>query len=193
MSKAPEKEAGGDAAPSGKKQKLIIIIAVVVALVLGGVGALLVMKKNSKAEDEEDAAPAKTEKAAHGKKGKGHAPAAPPTMFKLEPFVVKLRPEEGKPEQYMQTVLELEVLDSHTADLVKPMTAKIRSKVLLMLMSKQAADLSTPKGVESLTIDLRNEINTILLGGERAVLQDPTQVGPDDLVLGVYMTQFIIQ
>lgn len=192
MSKAPEKEAGGNAAPSGKKQKLVIIIAVVVVLVLGGVGALLMMKKNSNAEDEEDAAPAKTAKA-HGKKGKGHTPAAPPTMFKLEPFVVKLRPEEGKPEQYMQTVLELEVLDSHTADLVKPMTAKIRSKVLLMLMSKQAADLSTPKGVESLTIDLRNEINTILLGGERAVLQDPTQVGPDDLVLGVYMTQFIIQ
>lgn len=190
MAKAPEKTEGtAEAAPkSGKKQQLIIIIGVVVALLLAGVGFLLFTKKNQAAEDE-DPKPA----AAHSKKAKSHEPAKPPAMFKLEPFTVKLQPDEGKPEQYMQTVLELEVLDSHTADQVKPMTAKIRSRVLLLLMSKTAADLSSPKGIEALTIELRNEINKILLGGERTPGEDPSKVGPDDLVQGVYMTQFIIQ
>lgn len=186
MSKAPEKSEAAEAPKSGKKKQLFIIGAVVAVLLLGG-GGFLLLKKSPPPEDE-DAKPA-----AHGKKSKSHEPAKPPAMFKLDPFTVKLLPEEGKAEQYMQTVLELEVLDSHTADTLKPMSAKIRSKVLLILMSKTSASLATPKGVEALTIELRNEINNILLGGERVPAEDPSKVGPDDLVQGVYMTQFIIQ
>ncbi len=185
MAKEPAKTedaAPADAAPKSKKKMVIIIVAaVVLALVLGGGAAFFIIKKNHVASNDEEA---KTEQP----KKKNEAP---PVIVKLDPFTVKLQPDEGKPEQYMQTVVEMEVLDAHVADKIKSYTSKIRSKTVLLLMGKKPSDLSTPEGVEKLANDIRNMLNEILDGATKP--PETTQATAEDSVQAVYLTQFIIQ
>jgi len=185
MAKAPDK-AGEPAAEapanaSNKKRGLIIIILGVVLLVASAGGGFLFWKNSHKAEGDEA-------KAEHAKNAKAEAP---PVIVKLDQFTVKLQADENKPEQYIQTVIELEVIDSHTADKVKSLTAKIRSKVLLLLMGKTPSELSSPQGVEALTAEIRNHVNEIIDGAVRP--PGTLKAGPDDSVQAVYLTQFIIQ
>ncbi len=191
MSKAPEKTEG-DAAPAkgGSKKKLIIIIAVVVVLLVGGLAGLLLMKKSHPPADGEEA-DGGAHKSAKAKKDK---PEAPPIMVKLDQFTVKLQPdEEARADHYMQATLELEVLDNAAGERVKVFTSKIRAKVLLMLMGKTPAEMSTPQGIEKLTTDLRIEINKILDGGTATTAAAPAKANPDDSVQAVYLTQFLVQ
>lgn len=188
MAKAPEKteEPAAEGAPAkpNKKRLMMIIGAVVAVLALGGGGAAFFMMKKSHKEPTE-AEEAKAEKA---KKIKAEAP---PVIVKLDQFTVKLQPDEGKAEQYMQTVIELEVQDAAVADRVKIFMSKIRAKVLLLLLGKTPSELSSPQGVELLSAEIRNEINQILDGTVRPA--GTLKPGPDDSVQAVYLTQFIIQ
>ncbi len=186
MAKAPDKpeEAATEAAPpkANKKRLIIIIGAVVLLLVLSATGAYF-WKKGQKAESDDP-------KVEHTKKEKGKA-EAPPVIVKLDQFTVKLQSDENKPEQYMQTVIELEVIDNQAAEKVKVLTSKIRSKVLLLLMGKTPSELSSPQGVETLSAEIRNQINQIVDGGSHP--PGTIKAGPDDSVQAVYLTQFIIQ
>ena len=209
MAKAPEKteEPAAEGAPAkpNKKRLMMIIGAVVAVLALGGGGAAFFMMKKSHKEPTE-AEEAKAEKAKKikaeviRKVGLGMAKAekamyieaeAPPVIVKLDQFTVKLQPDEGKAEQYMQTVIELEVQDAAVADRVKIFMSKIRAKVLLLLLGKTPSELSSPQGVELLSAEIRNEINQILDGTVRPA--GTLKPGPDDSVQAVYLTQFIIQ
>ncbi len=191
MAKAPEKTEGDAAtAKGGSKKKLIIIIAVVAVLLVGGLAGLLIMKKSHPPADDEEAEEG-THKPSKAKKSK---PEAPPIMVKLDQFTVKLQPdEEARADHYMQATLELEVLDNAAGERVKVFTSKIRSKVLLMLMGKTPAEMSTPQGIETLTTDLRVEINKILDGTTATATAAPAKPNPDDSVQAVYLTQFLVQ
>lgn len=199
MAKAPEKTEGEAPPAKGSKKKLIIIIAVVVVLLVGGIVGLLVFKKSHPPADEEEA-DGGTHKSAKAKKGK---PEAPPIMVKLDQFTVKLQAndDESRADHYMQATLELEVLDNATGERIKVFMSKIRAKVLLMLMGKTPAEMSTPQGIETLTSDLRNEINKILDGTSPAAAAAATgsatgaatKPNPDDSVQAVYLTQFLVQ
>lgn len=185
MAKATEKpEEAATEGSSKSNKKLIVIVAVVaVVLILGGVGAFFMMKKNQQAAEDMDEA-----KAEKIKKIKAETP---PVIVKLDQFTVKLQPDEGRPEQYMQTVVELEVQDAMVADRVKTYMSKIRARLLLLLLGKTPSELSSPEGVELLAADIRNEINQILDGTVRP--KGTLKAGPDDSVQAVYLTQFIIQ
>lgn len=198
MAKAPAKQeaAAEEAAPPKPKNKLILIIVIVLVLVLGlgGGGAYLFLKKKPAAGDDEDAA------SAHAK------PEAKPMFVKLEAFTVKLMPDEGKAEQqFMQTVPEFKVLNAHVAENVKNYMPEIRHNILLLLSSRKPAELSTPQGMEKLSIDIRNAVNQILDGGPNPAKhekgaskaqKEPTQddkPGPEDSVQAVLFSTFIIQ
>lgn len=198
MAKAPAKqeEAAADAAaPAKPKNKLILLIAigVVLVLALGGGGAYILLKKKQAAGNEDEAA------TAHAK------PEAKPTFVKLEAFTVKLMPDEGKQDQqFMQTVPELKVLNLHVADNVKNYMPEIRHNVLLLLSSRKPSELSTPQGMERLSIDLRKKINQILdgepapvkkKGGAKAEKEEVNedQPAPEDSVQAVLFSTFIIQ
>lgn len=187
MAKAPEKTDEESAAPppakAGKKKLLIIIVSLVLVLAMAGGAGFFILKKNQQppSEDEE----AKQERIKRIKA------EAPPVIVKLDQFTVKLQPEEGKPEQYMQTVIEFEVLDNQTAERIKVFMSKIRAKILLILLGKMPSEISSPQGVELLTAEIRNETNHILDGTTRPL--DSLKPGPDDSVQAVYLTQFIIQ
>lgn len=184
MAKAPTPAESADESPKkNSKMLLIIIIALVLVLILGGGAAVLLMKKSQQPLTEDDEV--RQEKIERIKSEK------PPVMVKLDQFTVKLQPEQNMPEQYMQTVVEFEVLDNQAADRTKVFMSKIRAKILLILLGKTAAEISTPQGVELLTTEIRNETNHILDGTDRPA--DRQLPGPDDSVQAVYLTQFIIQ
>ncbi|MBI3525156.1 MAG: flagellar basal body-associated FliL family protein [Betaproteobacteria bacterium] len=177
MAKAPDKQEAPpvEAAPKKKKLLLIIVVGLVLALVVGGGAAFILLKKRANADP--DAEQVKPEK--------------PPTFVKLDPFTVKLQPEDGKPEQYMQTTPELKVLDSHVAEKAKVYMPEIRHNMLLLLSGKKPSELSTPQGMEKLSMEIRNKVNQIL-GGE-AQAADNAKVGQDDPVQAVLFSTFIIQ
>ncbi|MBV2234779.1 MAG: flagellar basal body-associated FliL family protein [Sterolibacterium sp.] len=186
MAKAPEKssdDAAAVPAKAGKKPTLIILASLILLLVIGGGAGFFMLKKNQQpaTEDEE----AKLEKIKRIKA------ETPPVMVKLDQFTVKLQPEDDKAEQYMQAVVEFEVLDSQSADRVKVFMSKIRAKILLILLGKTPSEISSPQGVELLTTEIRNETNHILDGTTRPPATPLP--GPDDSVQAVYLTQFIIQ
>lgn len=184
MAKAPEKqeESIPEAPPIKSKRKLFVMggIGLLVLLILGGAGFFF-WKNSHKAETDE----AKIE---HVKKIKLDTP---PIIVKLDQFTVKLQPDEGRPEQYMQAVVELDVIDNQSAERVRSFMSKIRANVLLLMLAKTPSDLSTPQGVEKLAAEIRNMINQILDGGVRP--PGAMKAGPDDSVQAVYLTQFIIQ
>ncbi len=180
MAKAPDKQENppAEAAPKKKKLLLIIIVGLVLVLAVGGGAAFILLKKNKSADADPNAE--------HEVKLE-----APPTFVKLEPFTVKLQPEEGKPEQYMQTTPELKVLDKHVAEKAKVYMPEIRHNVLLLLSGKKPSELSTPQGMEKLSLEIRSETNRILGGADKT--SGTAKSGPDDPVQAVMFSSFIIQ
>jgi flagellar FliL protein len=193
---APKKEVPA-AAPDGKqkpkrKGKLLLILAAVTGLVVlaGGatVGYLLLAKK--------DGADGAAEAATHKAKA--------PVFVNLEPFTVNLQPENG--EQFLQTVATLRVLDSGVADSIKLYMPELRHKVLMLLSSKKPSEISTPEGRESLSEEIRKQINAVLNAAAgrpiktaavkpigAAAAKPAPALAPNDPVQSVLFTSFIVQ
>lgn len=189
----------GEGAPKKKPKLLLFIIIGVVVLVIGGGGAAFMLLKKSAPVDEEDG----EEVAVKSEKKAKKDPEAPPVFVKLEPFTVKLQAEQQ--EAYLQATPELRVLDAPVGDRVKQYMPEIRHKVLLLISGHKASELGTPQGVQSLSNDIRKEINLTIDGPkikpkakgkkakEEAPVEPSDQPGPDDSVQAVLFTSFIIQ
>lgn len=203
--KKPEADAGGEAAAPPKKKKLLLMIIVgVLVLVLGGGGAMMMLKKKPVDEEGDDEHPAKEEKSAKkAKKKDGHD--TPPVFVKLDAFTVKLQVDQQ--EAYLQTTPELRVVDLPVGDKVKAYMPEIRHKITLILMSRKAADISGPVGVQKLANEIRVAINRILDGpktvkkkGKKGQVVEEEEheeitdeADPSDSVQAVLFTSFIIQ
>jgi flagellar protein FliL len=186
MAKAPAAKQEEPVAPKGKKTLVIIMIAVLLAvLVLGGAAAFLLLKKKpGEGEEEAPKAAAKHEVA--------------PAFLRLEPFTVKLQPFEDKPDQYLQVVPELKLVNLLAGEKVKQYMPEIRHNMLLILSAKNSGELSSPPGVEKLSAELRSKTNQILgapapKGAAPGTLAAPEKAGPEDPVQEVLFTSFIIQ
>lgn len=195
-----EKKSEGDDAPKPRKSKLLLFIIIgVLVVVLGGGGAayFLIKKKAHDAEDEGDE-PVKT-----SKRAKNSNPDAPPVFVKLEPFTVKLQPEQY--EAYLQATPELRVVDAPVGDKIKQYMPEIRHKVLLLMSGKKGSELSTPQGVQKLSNEMREQVNLIVDGPKvkkkgkgkeaaPAAAEPPgDEADPNDSVQAVLFTSFIIQ
>jgi len=165
-------EAKAEAAPAGggSKMKLIVIIAVAVLVAGGGGGgaAWFFLHKPAGAEGKAEAhkEPVKT---------------GPPVFVALEQFTVNLQPDNGS-DQYLQTALTLQVAGAEQEELVKLNMPKVRSRLLLLLSSKKAADINTAAGKEKLAAEI---IAQMKLPFE--------EKGPPQEVTDVLFTSFIIQ
>jgi flagellar FliL protein len=165
-------------APAGGGSKKLIIIILAVVLVLGAAGggaAWFFLHGKADAGEEHDEAPAKK-----GKKPK--KPVGPPEYVPVEPFTVNLQPGESGTDQYLQVAFTLEVGGMEEKENIKNNMAKVRSRMLLLLSSKRAADISTPDG----KIQLAKEIV--------AQLKEPFEDrGSPQEIEDVLFTSFIIQ
>ena len=159
----PIEEAMEGAAPPKKSKKKLFLIAGALLLAAGGGGAWYFMGNQGG-----EGAPAKQE-----------APK-PPVFVNMEPFTVNLQPENG--DQYLQVQFTLQVADQTQVEQVKLYMPLVRSRVLLLLSSKKASEISTPEGKKK----LQEEIIT-------TIKQPFTPQSPPQGVTGVFFTSFVIQ
>jgi flagellar FliL protein len=162
-------------ASGGSKKLIIIILAVVLVLGAAGGGAAWFFLHGKGDAAEEHEAPSKK-----GKKSK--KPVGPPEYVPVEPFTVNLQPGENGGDQYLQVAFTLEVGGLEEKENIKNNMAKVRSRMLLLLSSKHAVEISTPEG----KIQLAKEIV--------AQLKEPFEDrGEQQEIEDVLFTSFIIQ
>jgi flagellar FliL protein len=163
MAQDPKPDAE-DVAPASKK-KLIIIIAAVVLLAGGGGAAWFLTHQKSDYKKEE----VKHEK-----------PAPAPVFLTLETFTVNLQADPD--EKFLQLDLSLQVPTPEAAEAIKVQMPAVRSRLLMLLTSKSASEISTVEGKQELTEEIVAEVKKPFATG-----------GKPQEVLGVFFTSFVIQ
>ena len=194
-----------------KRRKLIVIAALASTLVLAAVGGAAWYLARPKNPAEATAAPAPV--------AKPKADKSKPAIFvPLETFTVNLQPESG--DRYLQTTLSLKVADTAVEQAIKQQMPEIRSRLLLVLSSKRASELTSIEGKQALANQIAGQINHVLNPGaapppplkspEPAVVPSPDKAAEagapaaskapvpqepaaDGPVLSVLFTNFIIQ
>jgi flagellar FliL protein len=169
------KEAQATPAAEAKPQKKGRLLKIVIALVVltGGAGGAWYAMQEPAAEDSAAEKGAVAPEAAVPKE-------KPPVFVTLEPFTVNLQPDNG--DQYLQVGLVVKVTETATTDAIKQQMPEIRNRVLLLLSSKKASEISTVAGKQQLSTEVMNEVRQPL--------------GPEKLqqgITGVLFTSFIIQ
>ena len=161
--------------PPPKRKRSILKLLVILVLLAGGTGggAWYFLA------GQEPAAPVKAgaPKAPAAKPGPSKAPVFAP----LEPFTVNLQREDAS-AQYLQVGLSLKVTDSNVVDAIKLHMPEIRNRILLLLSSKKASDISTLEGKQALSAALNGEIAKPLAGSV-----------PAQAIESVLFTSFVIQ
>lgn len=169
MAKAPPKADTKANPPEGKSKKKLILLAAIAVLILGIAGGAFAWYANShKAGNNKSHKEVKAE------------PSKPPIFVNLDPFTVNLQPEKG--EQYLQIALTLQVADQTQVDLIKLNMPQVRSRLLTLLSSKMASEISTVEGKKQLTEEIVAQIK-----------QPFVPDGNTQSVLSVFFTSFIIQ
>lgn len=169
----PDAETEEDAPPPKKKRSVLKLLLVLVPVLLLGGGAWYFL------QDHELAAPVKPS-AAKAVPVKT-SPAKAPVFTPLEPFTVNLQHEDAS-TQYLQVGLSLKVSDASVVDAIKLHMPEIRNRILLLLSSKKASDISTLEGKQTLSTALASEIAQPLAGGV-----------PANAIESVLFTSFVIQ
>lgn len=156
-------KAASAAAPVQSKKKLIIMLAAAL-LVLGGGGGAAAWYFTKSADP-------------------AHKPvkkAEKPEFVVLDAFTVNLQPENG--DQYLQIAMTLQVGSLEQVELIKLNMARVRSRVLLLLSSKKASELTTTEGKDLLAKEIIGAVNKPFADKEK----------PQE-VRDVLFTSFIIQ
>ncbi len=158
-----------DDAPKPKKsrKKLGLILLITLLLLGGGGGAWWYFMG-----DDDDAEGVE-------KKVKNDKPT-PPVFVSLEPFTVNLQPEGG--EHYLQVGMTLQVVSKEDVDQIKLYMPQIRSRILLLLSSKKASEISTVEGKKKLSAEIMTQVNQPLTPQAKA-----------QSVSNVFFTSFVIQ
>lgn len=168
MAKAPEKAAPAEeAAPVVKsKKKLIIIISAATLLlaVIGGGATLFLTKKDAGSKEKEH----KVE------------PTKPPVFLPLEAFVVNLQSDTG--DKYLQVTMTLQVPDEEQANLLKLNMPQVRSRLLMLLSSKETSEILTSEGKKQLIQEIVDQVKIPFV-----------PKGSPQKVVGVFFTSFVVQ
>jgi flagellar FliL protein len=167
MSKAPEKKAADGAIPAGKSKKKLIIIIAVATLVLAGLGggAMMFLGKKSAAPKDE---PRKEE------------PHKAPVFLPLDAFTVNLQSESN--DKYLQVNMTLQLPDEKATEAFKANMPQVKSRMLLLLSSKDAAEILTPEGKQVLIQEIMDKLN-----------EPFSPKGEPQAISGVFFTSFVVQ
>ncbi len=156
-------------APKKSKKKLILIIVAAVVIVAGAAAGAFVFLRSSGGSAGETKKEAKTE------------PAKAPVFVTIEPFTVNLQ-QEGAEQQYLQVSFTLQVSDAAQEETIKNFMPQVRSRLLLLLSSKKASELTPADGKKKLQEDIISAVN-----------QPFSAKGAPQEVSNVFFTSFVIQ
>jgi flagellar FliL protein len=159
------------AAPKKSPKKLIIIIVAAVLVIAAAAGGALVFLRSN-------AAPASAETK---KKDAKAEPTKAPVFVTIEPFTVNLQTEGGA-DQFLQVAFTLQVPDAAQEETIKNFMPQVRSRLLLLLSSKKASELSNVDGKKKLTDEIIAAVN-----------QPFSEKGEAQQVSNVFFTSFVIQ
>lgn len=154
MADAKKTEADAVVAPPKKSKSKWILFAAIGFLVLagGGAAAFFMLKKPPPADGAEAAAAPAKKKA---------DPAAAPVYYKFDkPFTVKLATEQQ--DAYLQAEVQLKLLDTAGAEVIKQNEPELKHKITLTLMGRKASMLASSEGVQKLANELRDTINKVV-------------------------------
>ena len=141
--------AAAEAVPAKSGGKTMLIIGVLGALIIGAGAAWFLAGGGGKEAEEE------VEK------------QTPSVFFPLATFTVNLVPEFG--DQYLQVDMTLAVSGQDIIDEVKRRMPEVRNRVIMILSSKRASELTTVSGKSALAKSLNVQLN---------MLMDPTYEPP---------------
>lgn len=187
--------------PKKSKTKLFIIIGAVALLLAGsGIGVWFGMSHGQKrakpaaAKTAEAGAtaeaptPAATENAdatdtaaADSEDGGKQEPPKPPVFLNIDQFTVNLQPE-GANDQFLQISITLQVADENQVELIKEYMPQIRSRLLMLLSSKKASEISSTDGKKKLADEIMAQVKQPF----------NAQSSPQS-VSNVFFTSFVIQ
>jgi len=188
LAEVPKQSDTNAAAPSTPKKKMDVlglVSVLIVALNLGAVGTMglylkkmwakmmEIQEKVTKVEAlqaEEEASPSKDSKA---KLGRTMTPPTPGTLYPMESFLVNISSDQGP--KFLQTQMELELVDSATEDEITKKKAAIRDAIIVLLSSRTYKQIRETSGMVNLRRDILRVVNNLLSSGQ---------------VREVYFTQF---
>jgi flagellar FliL protein len=150
-------------APKNSKKKLFIIVAVLL-LAIGGGGAWYFVSSGDKA-------PAAAQ----------HEPPKPPVFLALDQFTVNLQ-SAGGTDQFLQVAFTLQLANQEEVELFKTYMPLVRSRLLLLLSSKKAEEITGVDGKKKLSEEIIAQVK-----------QPFVPQGKPQAVNGVFFTSFVIQ
>lgn len=161
----PKAEEQHEAPVVKKSKKKLVIVLLAVLLLAGGGGAgwyFFMQKPHDSTKHAAVEAP------------------KPPVFVVMDPFTVNLQNDGA--DQFLQTAFTLQVASAEQVDLVKLYMPQVRSRLLLLLSSKHAAEINTAEGKKKLGAEILTAIN-----------QPFTPNGKKQEVSDVFFTSFVIQ
>lgn len=177
-----EKEKGSS--KSNKMLLIVIVIVLVLIIVLGAVAAILLLGDD---EEEAQAAP-QTQKVqsapASAKKSYSSSAIGEDNrklseigvLYPLDTFTVNLKSDSGR--RYLKVTMDLELSSQDLTAELDNKTAVIRDRIIRILTSKTLEEVTSRKGKDKLTQQIKDTLNSMLDQGQ---------------IQGVYFTEFVIQ
>ncbi len=165
MAQDPKQDEVVESPEPKSKKKLIIIAVVVLVLAAGGGGAAWYFMGH---------------KSAPKKEVKHEEPAKEPVFVTLETFTVNLQPDPD--EKYLQLDMSLQVASPEVSEHLKQQMPAVRNKLLFLLSSKKASEVTNMEGKKKLSDEILAELKKPFTPGGKA---------PE--VLGVFFTSFVVQ
>lgn len=184
----------GELPPSRASRRKLAFIAAAALLLTGAVGGGAWYLVDAADDTEESESPATDARAKAKARAKANDKATtkekvkekvkekdrkPSVFMNLETLTVNL--QSGAGDRYLQTTIVFELSDEKTAEAIKTQMPVIRSKLLLLLSSKQPAELNAPGGKEELAGEIMRE-------ARRHFTSTPEQA-----LLNVHFNAFVIQ
>jgi flagellar FliL protein len=124
-----------------KKGLIIIILIAIIAICTGAGGTWYFMQMPGDSEGETE---------------KPKPKVKPTTFIDLDIFTVNLQPEENN--QYLQVGLTIKTRETEVVQEIAKQMPLIRNRILMLLSSKKAADISSIAGKQQLSQQVSDEI-----------------------------------
>lgn len=154
------------APPTSNKKIIIIVLAVLLIAGAAGGGAWFFMQQK---DDHKEKVEAKHEE-----------PVVAPVFLTLETFTVNLQPDPD--EKFLQLDLSIQVANPEAAEVLKLQMPAVRNRLLMLLTSKKASQISLIEGKTELSDEIADEMRKPFTAGAK----------PQE-VTGVFFTSFVIQ
>lgn len=149
-----------EAAPKKSRKKLVVILLILLLLLgAGGGGAwyFFMGKKDVATKEGEN-----VEAVADGEE------AEPPVFVKLDTFTVNLQPDENA-EYVLQIMITLQIKKEEDIERLKLYKPQIQSRIILLLSSKKASEISNVTGKQKLAEELVAAVSDPLYAGAKPI------------------------